>query len=86
MTTRNDEIMPLSPEDLNEWDKRILDYLGEEGRATPTLLVAEFTDRGQEEVSRQWVNSRLTRLAEHGHVRNLHDTGVYEHVDDPRQE
>ena len=78
--------MPLSPEDLNKWDNLILDYLRDEGRATPTLLVAEFIERGDtEDVSRQWINSRLRRLAEHGHVRNLHDTGVYELAEDPRE-
>lgn len=78
--------MVLSPDDLNEWDELILDYLRDEGRATPSLLVEEFIHRGEiEDVSRQWVNSRLKRLEEHGHVRNLHETGVYEFVSDPRE-
>lgn len=78
-------VAALVPKNLNTWDGLILDYLRDEGLATPTLLVSEFDEREDtDEVSRQWINARLRRLAEHGHVRNLHDTGVYEFVDDPR--
>lgn len=39
----------------------------------------------REEVSRQYVNQRLKRLSEHGHVENLLETGVYDLTNDPRE-
>lgn len=74
----------LSEDQLNDLDVLILDYLSEEGRATPKLLQIELQDRGHSTGVRQNVNGRLTRLREHDHVRNVHGTGVYELVDDPR--
>ncbi|WP_245835429.1 hypothetical protein [Natronolimnobius baerhuensis] len=72
--------MSLTPDDLNDLDKQIVEYLATEGRASPTLFMrAEDID-----TSRQWVSSRFTRLAEHEHIRDLHDTGIYELVEDPR--
>jgi DNA-binding Lrp family transcriptional regulator len=72
--------MTLTPADLNDLDTAILEYLSTEGRASPTLFIrAEGID-----TSRQWVSSRFVRLAEHGHIRELYDTGIYEFVDDPQ--
>ena len=36
-----------------------------------------------EDLSRQYVQQRLRRLEEHGHVQNI-GRGVYEMIDDPR--
>lgn len=74
--------MTLGPEDLNEMDRQILTYLRDEGRASPTLFLrAEDIDS-----SRQWVSSRFVRLAEHGHIRDLYDTGIYEFVEGPEED
>ncbi len=83
MAVRNQSGMALNPSQLNDLDEAILDLLAE-GRATPTLLREELAEREIREVSRQYISSRLSRLQEHGHVRNLRETGVYELVDDPR--
>ena len=74
--------MTLSPDDLNGLDRQILKNLTEGGRATPTLMLKLL---GEEQYSRQYVNQRMKRLSEHGHIRNVLDTGVYEPVDDPRE-
>lgn len=76
--------MALPPEKLNDADRLILDVL-QEGRATPTLVRRILEDRGHE-YSRQYVSQRIKRLTEHGHLKNLYDTGVYAVVDDPREE
>lgn len=76
--------MGLSPTDLNDLDNEILDCL-QEGRATPTLIKRLLERKGtRETVSRQYVNQRLKRLTEHGHIDNILDTGVYELINDPR--
>ena len=81
MAVRNQSGMPLTPDDLNDLDKQIVEYLATEGRASPTLFMrAEDID-----TSRQWVSSRFTRLAEHDHIRVLYETGIYELVEDPRK-
>ena len=81
MAVRNYGDVVLEPDDLNALDEEIIDYLANEGRASPTLFMrAEDID-----TSRQWVSSRFTRLAEHGHIRELYDTGVYEFASDPRK-
>lgn len=82
MAMRNTEGVALDAGDLNDLDKQILTYLHEEGRASPTL----FIRANDVDTSRQWVSSRFVRLAEHGHIRDLYDTGIYEFVDDPREE
>lgn len=76
--------MALSPDQLNDVDAAVLDLL-EEGRATPGLAQKLLDERGVTDVSRQYVNQRLRRLEEHGHVENLLDSGVYELVTDPRE-
>ncbi|MCQ4334116.1 hypothetical protein KM295_11620 [Natronomonas sp. F2-12] len=74
--------MSLTPEQLNDVDDLILDVLAD-GRATPTLVQKSLA-ADDHEFSRQYVNMRMKRLAEHDHIENLFDTGVYELVDDPR--
>lgn len=78
-----DPCMALPSEKLNDVDKLILDELAD-GRATPSLVQQCLADDGNE-FSRQYVNKRMRRLAEHEHIENLFDTGVYELVDDPRE-
>lgn len=72
----------LTPDQLNDADALILDVL-HEGRATPTLVRRVLDERGHS-FSRQYISQRIKRLAEHNHIENLHDTGVYAVVDDPR--
>ena len=74
--------MALTEDELNELDNKILNMLAE-GRATPTLLRRIFEEDGTD-ISRQYINQRLKRLSEHNYVDNLHDTGVYELITDPR--
>lgn len=71
----------LTADDLNDLDEKIVAYLATEGRASPTLFM-RAEDIG---TSSQWVSSRFTRLAEHEHIRDLYDTGIYELVPDPRE-
>lgn len=68
----------LSDEDLNSADREVLDTL-QEGRATPSYL----SDRL--ETDRSYLNQRLKRLVEHGHVDRL-ASGLYELTDDPRED
>jgi len=68
----------------NDADRQILDVL-KEGRVTPTLA-RRLLESGGFEYSRQYVSQRIIRLAEHGYVRNLYDTGLYELVSDPRED
>jgi len=76
--------MALKPSDLNDTDELILDYLIEEHRATTELLRQVLVDEYEKEVSNQYINQRLVRLTEHGHLKNVRSTGVYEFVEDPR--
>ena len=68
----------LEPRQLNEADQEILDEL-HEGRASPSYL-SEQTG-----VEQTYINQRLRRLDEHGHVENL-ARGLWELVDDPRDD
>jgi hypothetical protein len=72
----------LDADQLREIDLRILAYLNE-GRVTPQYCRERLTD-DLREYSRGYVQERLARLQEHGHVRNLRDCALYELVDDPR--
>jgi len=74
----------LEDDDLREVDRRILAYLSERA-LTPAYARKRLTDAG-EEYSRGYVQQRLARLEEHDHVENLLDSGLYELVDDPREE
>lgn len=87
MANRNLVEMALTADQLNEKDQAILDLLYE-GRVTPAFARAELLDRwdDDETITRQYINQRLTRLAEHNHVRNLQEKGLYELVIDPREE
>lgn len=66
----------MSSIQLNSTDESILDIL-QEGRNAP-LNIANRVD-----FTRQYVQQRLRRLEEHGYVQNI-GSGVYELVDDPR--
>lgn len=65
--------------DLLESDTAILDVLAD-GRATPAHLVDETA------LSKQTIHGRLNVLVAAGHVEKVHDSGLYELVDDPREE
>lgn len=84
MSNSNMASVTLDADDLNDMDAQLLEFL-EEGRATPTLLRKLLEEDGVE-VSRQYINQRLKRLAEHEHIENLYGTGVYELVEDPRED
>jgi len=68
----------LSQEDLNSADQEVLDQL-QAGRVTPSYLADRL------ETDRSYLNQRLKRLVEHGHVDRL-AAGLYELVDDPRKD
>ena len=76
--------MALTEADLNDADHDILDVLAS-GRATPALVRTLLEEEYGRELSRQYVSQRIIRLAEHGHVKNVYESGVYELVDDPRE-
>lgn len=73
----------LSDDDLREVDRTLLDYL-RDGRVTPAFARARLDEESVGEYSRGYVQQRLARFQEHGHVKNLYDTGLYELVTDPR--
>lgn len=73
----------LVPRQLNDLDEAVLDLLYV-GRVTPALAQTLLAEREIADVSRQYINQRLGRLAEHEHVRNLEESGVYELMNDPR--
>lgn len=83
MATRNRTAVTLTDDDLNDWDRQILDYL-KEGRATPGLVRKFLLRDGSESITRQYINGRMKRLEEHDHLENVLDSGVYELVNDPR--
>ena len=76
----------LDSDDLNDVDGWILDFLDAHEWATPQLLRVRYND-DHDDVSRQWISSRVGRLEEHGHVEKVHPD-AYERrlVNDPRQE
>lgn len=76
--------MTLSDEDLRDVDRDLLGYLVD-GRITPVYARERMADEGRREVTSTYLGQRLQRFEEHGHVRNLYDTGLYELVDDPRE-
>lgn len=90
MAAVNNDAMALSPEQLNDMDQWLLDFLKRHEWATPNLMRQFYNDEQEEDedkVSRQWVSSRLGRLHEHGHLAYVHERAdEYELVDDPRQE
>jgi len=66
-------------------DRQLLAYLTE-GRVTPAYARARLDDEDLGDYSRGYVQQRLKRLEEHSHASNLYDSGLYELVDDPREE
>lgn len=81
--------MSLEPRQLNDTDGRLLEYLAA-GRSTPKLLRSRMESDpsvdSDEVPSSAYINQRLRRLEEHGHLKNLESVGVYELVDDPRED
>ena len=76
----------LDADDLREVDEILLDYL-QEGRVTPVYAQRRILKEGhRDSISRGYIQQQLARLVEHGHVRNLFDVGLYELVDDPRND
>lgn len=73
--------MTLTADDLNDLDEKIVEYLATGGASVADTLYA----CGRCRHVPKWVSSRFTRLAEHEHIRDLYDTGVYELADDPRE-
>lgn len=67
----------MNPGDLSDSDKQILDVLGD-GRATPAAI-QDWTG-----LSKNTVHARLNVLVAAGHVEKVHDSGLYELADDPR--
>lgn len=74
----------LSSDDLRSVDRILLDYL-KEGRVTPIYCKKRLEEDGQE-YSRGYVRDRLARFVEHDHVQKLMDTGLYELIEDPRED
>lgn len=86
MATDNDGCMALSPEQLNDLDAWILDFLTEHEWATPNLLKVMHGEE-HDMKSRQWVSDRVRRLEEHDHLETVHpDAHERQLVDDPRKE
>jgi len=69
----------MNAEELLASDRLILDALAN-GRCTPSFLV-DLT-----ELSKQTIHNRLNVLVAAGHVEKIHTSGLYELVDDPREE
>jgi hypothetical protein len=69
----------LDPSQLKRVDKAILAYMREDGgRLTPSWIADEI------DYERPYVNQRLTRLEEHGHVANP-GYGLWTLENDPRE-
>lgn len=67
----------LTPEQLNETDRRILDEL-QQGRVTPQYLSEQL------DLSRPYASERIKRFVEHGHVEKI-ASGLYQLAGDPRE-
>jgi len=86
MQAREADAVTLSADDLREVDGLILDYL-QEGRVTPAYCRDRILRDGhRDEITSTYCGQRLQRLEEHGHSENLMETGLYELVDDPREQ
>jgi DNA-binding IclR family transcriptional regulator len=72
-------ILNVDSEELLPSDQQILDALAD-GRCTPAFLV-DITG-----LSKPTIHSRLNVLVAADHVEKIHDSGLYELVDDPREE
>ena len=84
MSTVNRRVA-LEPRRLNDIDEAILAILSE-GRATPALVRTLIEEQQGDVPSRSYIGQRMVRLAEHGHLANVRDSGVYELVSDPRED
>ncbi|UHH25876.1 winged helix-turn-helix domain-containing protein [Halobacterium noricense] len=69
----------MEADELIESDREILDEL-QKGRCTPAVLV-DCTG-----LSKQTIHNRLNVLVVGGHVEKVHESGLYELVDDPRND
>lgn len=69
----------MDPDELNDSDHEILEELVR-GRCTPAALI-DWTG-----LSKPTVHGRLNVLVVAGHVEKVHDSGLYELVNDPREE
>lgn len=69
----------MNTEELIQSDRQIIDSLAD-GRCNPAFLV-DLTG-----LSKQTIHNRLNVLVAAGHVEKIHPSGLYELVDDPRQE
>jgi uncharacterized membrane protein len=76
---RTTAVEEMEPDELNDSDRRILDALAD-GRCTPAALM-DWSG-----LSKQTVHSRLNTLVAAGHVEKVHESGLYELIDDPREE
>lgn len=75
----------LKPNQLNEIDEWILDFLQRHEWATPNLIRLSHGDSTDDLKSRQWISDRIRRLEEHGHLETVHDGAAERRlVDDPR--
>jgi DNA-binding IclR family transcriptional regulator len=68
----------MEADELIESDREILDEL-QKGRCTPAVLV-DWTG-----LSKQTIHNRLNVLVAAGHVEKVHESGLYELVEDPRE-
>ncbi|GGM64048.1 hypothetical protein J2752_000479 [Halarchaeum rubridurum] len=75
----------LTDADLRDLDRELLDYL-DEGRITPVYAQRRLEEDNVGDYSRGYVQQRLARLEEHDHAANLLGVGLYELVDDPRED
>lgn len=82
MAQSSRDAMALPPEKLNELDEWILEFLSDHEWATVNLMLAFYNE--EDEVSRQWLATRVSRLTEHEHLEKVKDTSTYRLVDDPR--
>ena len=78
----NEPSVMLKTDQLREVDEDLLEYL-RDGRVTPIYAQRRMDSENVRDVTSTYLQQRLKRLGEHGHVRNLFDTGLYELVDDP---
>lgn len=75
--------MTLQPNQLREIDRTILKYLREGRVRTSYVRKRIIGEEVRESITSQYIGQRLQRLAEHDHVENLLESGLYELVDDP---
>lgn len=85
VSTTTEQRNMLDPDDLRNVDRQLLAYLTE-GRVTPVYARKRLKDDEVGEYSRGYVQQRLARLVEHGHAINQGEAGLYELVDDPRED